>query len=69
VAKRRDVEAFRIRNDIVSLQRDENEVLARVRNLSTSLGAANDRVAAAEGKVSALSASAAAGKAGSPVAG
>jgi hypothetical protein len=43
VAKRRDVEAFRIRNDIVSLQRDENEVLARVRNLSTSLGAANDR--------------------------
>jgi polysaccharide biosynthesis transport protein len=63
VAKRRDVEAFRIRNDIVSLQRDENEVLARVRNLSTSLSAANDRVAAAEGKVSALSASAAAGKA------
>ena len=63
VAKRRDVEAFRIRNDIVSLQRDENEVLARVRNLSTSLSAASDRVAAAEGKVSALSASAAAGKA------
>jgi polysaccharide biosynthesis transport protein len=63
VAKRRDVEAFRIRNDIVSLQRDENEVLARVRNLSTSLSAASDRVAAAEGKVRALSASAAAGKA------
>jgi succinoglycan biosynthesis transport protein ExoP len=62
VAKRRDAEAFRIRNDIVSLQRDENEVLARVRNLSTSLSAANDRVAAAEGKVRALSASAAAGK-------
>jgi integrase len=63
VAKRRDVEAFRIRHDIVSLQRDENEVLARVRNLSTSLSAASDRVAAAEGKVRALSASAAAGKA------
>ena len=63
VAKRRDVEAFRVRNDIVSLQRDENEVLARVRNRSTSLSAANDRVAAAEGKVRALSASAAAGKA------
>ena len=62
VAKRRDVEAFRIRNDIVSLQRDENEVLARVRNLSTSLSAANDRVAAAEGKARALSESAAAGK-------
>jgi uncharacterized protein involved in exopolysaccharide biosynthesis len=62
-AKRRDVEAFRLRNDIVSLQRDENEVLARVRNLSTSLSAANDRVAAAEGKARALSESAATGKA------
>ena len=62
-AKRRDVEAFRIRNNIVSLQRDENEVLARVRNLSTSMSAANDRVAVAEGKLRGLSASAAAGKA------
>jgi succinoglycan biosynthesis transport protein ExoP len=62
-AKRRDADAFRLRNDIVSLQRDENDVLAQVRNLSTSLGAANDRVAAAEGKVHALSESAAAGKA------
>ena len=61
-AKRRDVEAFRLRNDIVSLQRDENEVLARVRNLSTSLSAANDRVATAEGKLRARSDSAAAGK-------
>jgi len=61
-AKRRDVEAFRLRNDIVSLQRDENEVLARVRNLSDSLSAANDRVAEAEGKLRALSESAAAGK-------
>jgi succinoglycan biosynthesis transport protein ExoP len=62
-AKRRDVEAFRIRNNIVSLQRDENEVLARVRNLSTSMSAANDRVAAAEGKLRGLGVSAAAGKA------
>ena len=61
-AKRRDVEAFRMRNNIVSLQRDENEVLARVRNLSTSLSTANDRVAAAEGKVRALRESAAEGK-------
>ena len=53
-AKRREVEAFRMRNEIVSLQRDENEVLARVRNLSTSLSAANDRVAAAEGKLRAV---------------
>jgi len=63
VAKRRDVEAFRIRNDIVSLQRDENEILARVRNLSTSMSAASDRVAAAEGKARALSESLAAGRA------
>jgi succinoglycan biosynthesis transport protein ExoP len=62
-AKRRDVESFRIRNNIVSLERGENEVLAQVRNLSTSLSAANDRVAAAEGRLRALSASAAAGKA------
>ncbi len=62
VAKRRDVEAFRLHSDIVSLQRDENEVLARVRNLSTSLAAANDRVAAAEGKMRARSESAATGK-------
>lgn len=62
-AKRREVEAFRMRNEIVSLQRDENEVLARVRNLSTSLSAANDRVAAAEGKLHAIKESATAGKA------
>lgn len=62
-AERREVEAFRIRNNIVSLERDENEVLARVRNLSTSLSAANDRVAAADGRLRALGESAAAGKA------
>ena len=62
-AKRRDVEAFRIRNNIVSLERDENEVLARVRNLSTSLSSANDKVATAEGKLSALTESAATGEA------
>jgi polysaccharide biosynthesis transport protein len=61
-AKRRDVEAFRTSNDIVSLQRDENEILARVRNLSTSLSAANDRVAAADGRLRALTESAAAGQ-------
>jgi uncharacterized protein involved in exopolysaccharide biosynthesis len=61
-AKRREGEAFRIRNNIVSVERDENEVLARVRNLSASLSTAEDRVAAAEGKLRALSTSAAAGK-------
>ena len=43
-AKRREVEAFRARHNIVSLERDENEVLARVRGLGASLAAANDRV-------------------------
>lgn len=61
-AKRRDVEAFRVRNNIVSLEREENDVLARVRNLSTSLSAANDKVAAAEGKLKALTASAESGR-------
>src|SRR5262245_64326299 len=61
-AKRRDVEAFRARHDIVSLEREENEVFARVRGLGTSLAAANDRVAIAEGKLRSLSESAAAGK-------
>ena len=61
-AKRRDVEAFRVRNNIVSLEREENDVLSRVRNLSTSLSAAQDKVAAAEGKLKALSASAESGR-------
>src|SRR5262249_29525433 len=59
--KRRDVEAFRMRNNIVSSEREESEVLARVRNLSTSLRAANERVAAAEGKLRSLTESAASG--------
>ncbi len=59
--KRSTVEDFRLRNNIVSLERDENEVLGRVRNLTTSLSAANDKVAAAEGKLHALSGSAASG--------
>jgi uncharacterized protein involved in exopolysaccharide biosynthesis len=63
VAKRSEVEAFRIRHNIVSLERDENQVLAQVRNLSTSLMLANEKVATAEGKLRALTESAAAGNA------
>ena len=62
-AKRRDVEAFRTRHNIVSLEREENQVLARVKGLGASLNAANDRVATAEGKLRSLAESAAAGKA------
>ena len=59
--KRRDVEAFRLRHNIVSLERDENQALAQTRTLSTSLGNANENVAKAEGKLRALTESAAAG--------
>jgi polysaccharide biosynthesis transport protein len=61
-ARRRDVEAFRMRNNIVSLEREENDVLTRVRNLSTSLSAANDKAAAAEGRLQALTAAAQSGR-------
>jgi len=62
LAKRRDLEAFRLRHDIVSLERGENPVLAQVRNLATSLAVANEKVATAEGKLRALTELAAAGK-------
>jgi succinoglycan biosynthesis transport protein ExoP len=62
-AQRREVEAFRLRNNIVSLERDENQILAQTRDLSASLSAANERVAKAEGTLRALTDSAAAGKA------
>jgi len=61
-AKRREVESFRLRHNIVSLERGENEVLARVRNMGTSVNTANERVATAEGKYRSLSESTAAGK-------
>jgi hypothetical protein len=48
VEKRREVEGFRVRHDIVSLEREENQVRAgsRARYI---LNAANERTAAAEG--------------------
>ncbi len=61
--KRRSVEAFRLRNDVISLEREENQVIARSRGLSTSLNTANEKLALAEGKLNSLRDSAAAGKA------
>ena len=52
--KRRELEAFRARHNIVSLERDENVILSQTRNLGASLGAANESVAKAEGKLRAL---------------
>ena len=62
LAKRRDVEAFRSRHDIVSLEREENQVLARVKGLAASLNVANDKAATAEGRLRSLTESAAASK-------
>jgi uncharacterized protein involved in exopolysaccharide biosynthesis len=61
-AKRRQVEQFRLQHNIVSLEREENQVLARVRGQGTALNTANERVAAAEGKLRSLQESAEAGK-------
>ena len=61
MARRREIEAFRLRYDIVSLERGENEILAQTRDLGTSLSSANERVAMADGKLRALTESAAAG--------
>ena len=61
-AKQSEVELFRIRNNIVSPEREENQVLARVTGLSTSLNKANENVDIAEGKLRSLRDAAAAGK-------
>ena len=53
-AKKREVEAFRMRSNIVSAERDENQALSRVKGLGASLSTATDREAVAEGKVQAL---------------
>ena len=61
-AKRRAVEGFRVQNNIVSSQREENEALGQLQGLGKSLQAARDRVNAAEGNLSALRKATAAGK-------
>ena len=61
-AKREAVEEYRLRYNIVSPEREENEALAQLQGLGKSLQAASDRVSAAQGKVTALREAAAAGK-------
>lgn len=61
--KRKALEDFRQTADIVSSERDENRILARVKGLSASLNLANEKVAQAEGRVRSLRESLAAGKA------
>ncbi len=52
--KKQALDAFRMRADIVSAERDENQTLARLKGLGTSLSEATDREAVAEGKLLAL---------------
>ena len=60
--KRNALEDFRETADIVSGDRSENQILARVKGLSASLNVANQKVAEAEGRVRSLRESLAAGK-------
>ena len=53
-AKKREVEVFRVRANIVSADRGENQALSRLKGLGLSLSTATDREALAEGKVQAL---------------
>lgn len=55
------LEALRLRANIVSGERDENQALSRVKGLGSSLSAATDREAQAEGRVRALEQAAGAG--------
>ncbi len=56
------LEDFRESADIVSGERDENQVLARVKGLSISLNLANEKVAQAEGRARSLRESLISGK-------
>lgn len=60
--KRREVDAFRARNNIVSLERDENQVLSEVKGVGAALNAANEKVVTAEARLGALKEAEAAGQ-------
>ena len=60
VAKRKAVDAFGAANNIVSLERNENSVLAEVENLSHSYSSSVEALARAQGHVEALNKTAAA---------
>jgi polysaccharide biosynthesis transport protein len=61
-AKRQEVEVFRARYEIVSAERDENQLLSTVKGLGESLNDANSDVAAAEGHLRAVRNAIAAGE-------
>jgi polysaccharide biosynthesis transport protein len=62
VAKRQEVEEFRSSNDIISAERDENQLLSAAKGLATALNEAKGKLAAAEGELRAVRNAAAAGQ-------
>lgn len=60
--KRAELEAFRVSHGVVSSERDENETLARIKGLATSLNTANEKLAIAEAQLRSLRAAAESGK-------
>jgi succinoglycan biosynthesis transport protein ExoP len=62
LAKQRALDAFRERYDIVSLDRKENDVLAKIDGLNRSYTESNQQLAKAQGNLEALKEAAAAGK-------
>lgn len=58
--QRRQMEEFRLRHGIVSFEREENEVLGRVKGQTEALNKAQEKLAIAEGKLRAMSESASA---------
>lgn len=59
---RRAIDEFRARHNIVSLERDENQLLAQAKGQGASVTAAKDKLYAAEGKLRSLKEAIAAGK-------
>ena len=56
--QRRQMEDFRVRHGIVSFEREENEVLGRVKGQTEALNKAQEKLAMAEGKLRAMTESA-----------
>jgi uncharacterized protein involved in exopolysaccharide biosynthesis len=65
-AKRQEVEAFRSSNEIVSTERDENQLLSAAKGLATDLNDAKGKLAAAEGQLRAARNAASSGQGSSP---
>jgi integrase len=61
-AKRQEVDAYRSSNDIVSTERDENQLLSAAKGLATDLNEAKSKLAAAEGQLRAVRNAASAGQ-------